>query len=158
MWWTRRASYFAPVLLLHRRCAIRCNFTDRAGSSAALRLLRCAATSSEHADLRRIAMLRLAVTRNAALLRRAARPPPRVRLLSTPSEAMEAKLRDELDAVNVTVEDVSGGCGAMYKAYVESPKFAGLNTVKQHKLVQGVLKEEIAEMHGFTLKTAKPQS
>ena len=101
-------------------------------------------------------MLRLAVSRNAgALLRRTA--PPRVRLLSTPSEAMEAKLRDELDAVNVTVEDVSGGCGAMYKAYVESPKFAGLNIVKQHKLVQGVLKAEIAEMHGFTLKTAKPR-
>ena len=102
-------------------------------------------------------MLRLAVSRNTgALLRRTA--PQRVRLLSTPSEAMEAKLRDELDAVNVTVEDVSGGCGAMYKAYVESPRFVGLNIVKQHKLVQGVLKEEIAEMHGFTLKTAKPQT
>ena len=102
-------------------------------------------------------MLRLAaVSRNAAtILRRSA--PTRLRLLSTPSEAMEAKLRDELDAVNVTVEDVSGGCGAMYKAYVESPKFAGLNTVKQHKLVQGVLKAEIADMHGFTLKTAKPR-
>ena len=102
-------------------------------------------------------MLRLAVSRNTgALLRRTA--PQRVRLLSTPSEAMEAKLRDELDAVNVTVEDVSGGCGAMYKAYVESPRFVGLNIVKQHKLVQGVLKEEIAEMHGFTLKTAKPKT
>ena len=103
-------------------------------------------------------MLRIAVTRHAGtFLRRTA--PPRVRLLSTetPSEAMEAKLRDQLDAVAVTVEDVSGGCGAMYKAYVESPKFAGLNTVKQHKLVQGVLKAEIAEMHGFTLKTAKPR-
>ena len=42
-------------------------------------------------------MLRLAVTRNAgALLRRTA--PTRLRLLSTPAEAMEAKLRDELDA------------------------------------------------------------
>ena len=102
-------------------------------------------------------MLRLAaVTRNAAtILCRSA--PTRLRLLSTPSEAMESKLRDELDAVNVTVEDVSGGCGAMYKAYVESPRFVGLNIVKQHKLVQGVLKDEIAEMHGFTLKTAKPR-
>ena len=112
-------------------------------------------------DLRQIAMLRLAVTRNAgALLRRSARPPPRVRVLSTetPAEAMEAKLREQLDAVAVTVEDVSGGCGAMYKAYVESPRFVGLNIVKQHKLVQGVLKEEIAEMHGFTLKTAKPKT
>ena len=105
-------------------------------------------------------MLRLAVTRNAALLRRAARPPPRGRSLATetPAEAMEAKLRDQLDAVAVTVEDVSGGCGAMYKAYVESPRFVGLGVVKQHKLVQGVLKDEIAEMHGFTLKTAKPQT
>ena len=104
-------------------------------------------------------MLRLALTRNAVLLRRSARPPPRARVLSTetPSEAMEAKLRDELDAVNVTVEDVSGGCGAMYKAYVESPRFVGLGVVKQHKLVQSVLKAEIAEMHGFTLKTAKPR-
>jgi stress-induced morphogen len=101
-------------------------------------------------------MLRLAVSRNTgALLRRTA--PQRVRLLSTPSEAMEAKLRDQLDAVAVTVEDVSGGCGAMYKAYVESPRFVGLGVVKQHKLVQGVLKDEIAEMHGFTLKTAKPR-
>ena len=103
-------------------------------------------------------MLRLAVTRNAATIFRRAARPPRVRLLSTPSKAMEAKLRDELDAVAVTVEDVSGGCGAMYKAYVESPRFVGLNTVKQHKLVQGVLKAEIAEMHGFTLKTAKPRT
>ena len=105
-------------------------------------------------------MFRLAVTRNAALLRRAARPPPRGRSLATetPAEAMEAKLRDQLDAVAVTVEDVSGGCGAMYKAYVESPRFVGLNIVKQHKLVQGVLKDEIAEMHGFTLKTAKPKT
>ncbi len=105
-------------------------------------------------------MLRLAVTRNAAtILRRSVRPPPRVRFLSTetPAEAMEAKLRDQLDAVAVTVEDVSGGCGAMYKAYVESPRFVGLGVVKQHKLVQGVLKAEIAEMHGFTLKTAKPR-
>ena len=104
-------------------------------------------------------MLRL-VTRNTALLRRAVRPPPRARALSTetPAEAMEAKLRDQLDAVAVTVEDVSGGCGAMYKAYVESPRFVGLGVVKQHKLVQGVLKDEIAEMHGFTLKTAKPQT
>ena len=45
------------------------------------------------------------------------------------------------------------GCAAQ----VESPRFSGLNVVKQHKLVQGVLKAEIAEMHGFTLKTAKPQ-
>ena len=45
----------------------------------------------------------------------------------------------------------------MYKCYIESPQFAGLNTIKQHKLVQGVLKDEIADMHGFQLKTALPK-
>ena len=98
------------------------------------------------------------------------------------------KLKAELGAVEVAVEDVSvraprpsanerrararrprasrpefrarapqGGCGAMYKCYIESPRFAGLNTIKQHKLVQGVLKDEIADMHGFQLKTALPK-
>ena len=42
-------------------------------------------------------------------------------------------------------------------AQVESPKFAGLNVVKQHKLVQECLKVEISEMHGFQLKTKLPQ-
>ena len=99
-------------------------------------------------------MLRLALKRSSAALR----PRLSARLLSsTPSDDMAAKIIRELDATVATVEDVSGGCGAMYKAYVESPKFAGLNIVKQHKLVQGVLKAEIAEMHGFTLKTAKPR-
>lgn len=45
----------------------------------------------------------------------------------------------------------------MYKCYIESPQFQGMNTVKQHKLVQSVLKEEIAAMHGFTLKTSLPK-
>ncbi|KAH8057437.1 hypothetical protein JL720_14162 [Aureococcus anophagefferens] len=83
--------------------------------------------------------------------RTGARRPHQLQLaaaLSTPSEQMEVKLKAELGAVEVAVEDVSGGCGAMYKCYIESPRFAGLNTIKQHKLVQGVLKDEIADMHG----------
>ena len=145
------------MLLLHHYREASRNYTDSAGSSSRL-LLSAAKRLLAQDHLRHATMLRVAVTRNAAtILRRSA--PPRVRVLSseTPAEAMEAKLRDQLDAVAVTVEDVSGGCGAMYKAYVESPRFVGLNIVKQHKLVQGVLKEEIAEMHGFTLKTAKPR-
>ncbi|KAK7234369.1 iron-sulfur cluster-associated protein [Aureococcus anophagefferens] len=113
--------------------------------------------------------------------RTGARRPHQLQLaaaLSTPSEQMEVKLKAELGAVEVAVEDVSvraprprqtkaqaraararasrpefarapqGGCGAMYACYIESPRFAGLNTIKQHKLVQGVLKGEIADMHG----------
>lgn len=73
------------------------------------------------------------------------------------SLSSEASLRDTLtkalEATTVSVEDVSGGCGAMFKIFVESPKFKGLSTVKQHRLVNDVLKEEIKEMHGLTIFT-----
>ena len=40
---------------------------------------------------------------------------------------------------------------------VVSEEFKGLNMVKQHKKVSEVLKEEIAEMHGITIKTYTPE-
>ena len=53
----------------------------------------------------------------------------------------------------IIVKDMSGGCGAMYNIYVASPSFKNLNMIKQHRLVQGILKEEIKEMHGLTIET-----
>jgi stress-induced morphogen len=41
----------------------------------------------------------------------------------------------------------------MYAIEIESPKFAGLTVIKQHKLVNQVLKEEIAKWHGVQLRT-----
>jgi stress-induced morphogen len=41
----------------------------------------------------------------------------------------------------------------MYAIEIESPKFAGLSPIKQHKLVNAVLKEEIAKWHGVQLRT-----
>ncbi len=51
------------------------------------------------------------------------------------------------------VQDISGGCGSMYAIEIESPKFKGLSVIKQHKLVNQVLKEEIAQWHGVQLRT-----
>jgi stress-induced morphogen len=51
------------------------------------------------------------------------------------------------------VQDISGGCGSMYALEIESPKFKGLTVIKQHKLVNAVLKEEIAKWHGVQLRT-----
>jgi stress-induced morphogen len=51
------------------------------------------------------------------------------------------------------VQDISGGCGSMYAIEIESPKFQGLTVIKQHKLVNQVLKEEIAQWHGVQLRT-----
>jgi BolA-like protein 3 len=41
----------------------------------------------------------------------------------------------------------------MYALNVESPKFNGLTVIKQHKLVNQVLADEIKKWHGVQLKT-----
>ena len=66
---------------------------------------------------------------------------------------MENILREELGADHVKIEDISGGCGSMYKMFVVSEEFEGLNKIKQHRLVQRALASEIADMHGLILDT-----
>ncbi|CAK1542851.1 unnamed protein product [Leptosia nina] len=56
----------------------------------------------------------------------------------------------------VSIEDISGGCGAMYEISIEAKEFVGLSRVKQHRLVTDTLKTEIAEMHGIRIHTALP--
>ena len=41
----------------------------------------------------------------------------------------------------------------MFKIHVESPQFAGKGLVAQQRIVNTVLKDEIAAMHGLTLTT-----
>ena len=50
----------------------------------------------------------------------------------------------------------TGGCGSMYKVNIQSPKFAGISLVKQHRMVTEVLRSEIVEMHGLTINTSVP--
>lgn len=63
------------------------------------------------------------------------------------------KIKGELEPVKLEVQDISGGCGSMYAIEIESTKFEGLTMIKQHKLVNQVLKEEIAQWHGVQLRT-----
>ncbi|SGZ49582.1 CIC11C00000004216 [Sungouiella intermedia] len=81
-----------------------------------------------------------------------------VRLLSAPPmEQYEQKIYDILklhfSPSNLAVKDVSGGCGSMFAITVESPQFKGIPMIKQHRLVNEVLKDEIAKWHGLQLKT-----
>ena len=41
----------------------------------------------------------------------------------------------------------------MYQLQIESEKFKGLSVIKQHKMVNEVLKEEIKGWHGVQLRT-----
>lgn len=58
--------------------------------------------------------------------------------------------------MRLEVQDISGGCGSMYGLDIVSPRFKGLTVIKQHKLVNSVLAEEIKGWHGVQLKTKAP--
>lgn len=53
----------------------------------------------------------------------------------------------------VIVEDRSGGCGANFYIMVESEVFRGLPRLRQHRIVQEVLKDEIAKWHAVSIET-----
>lgn len=62
-------------------------------------------------------------------------------------------LNEEFKPLRLQVQDVSGGCGSMFAILVESAKFKGLPMIKQHRLVNETLKDEIKKWHGLQLKT-----
>lgn len=45
----------------------------------------------------------------------------------------------------------------MFEVFVEDREFQGLTTLKQHKLVTGILKDNIKEMHGLRIHTSIPK-
>ncbi|KPQ40304.1 MAG: BolA family protein [Phormidium sp.] len=67
-------------------------------------------------------------------------------------------IRTELGEAEVQVRDLTGG-GDHLEAVVVSPKFAGLSLVKQHQLVYGALRGELASeaIHALALKTYTPE-
>jgi stress-induced morphogen len=73
----------------------------------------------------------------------------------------EKKVRDILShrfpqANTIDVVDISGGCGAMFEIIVETPDFKGLSMVKQHRMINEALKDEIKDMHGLRIHTSVP--
>ncbi|KAJ1976031.1 hypothetical protein H4R33_006528 [Dimargaris cristalligena] len=86
-----------------------------------------------------------------------------LRFYSTPTFANQGerqiyeKLTQALEPTTLTVADISGGCGSMYRISVCSPKFQGLNLVRQHRKVNEILKDEISGMHGLQLETSAPK-
>ncbi|KAI7880634.1 bola-like protein [Lichtheimia hyalospora FSU 10163] len=64
------------------------------------------------------------------------------------------KLTQALEPHKLRVVDVSGGCGSMYAIDIASKSFEGTSIVKQHRMVNQILKEEIKDMHGLQLKTS----
>jgi stress-induced morphogen len=73
-----------------------------------------------------------------------------------PDQVKEA-IRRVLPDAAVDVEDLTGG-GDHLQVKVVSSAFAGLNRVKQHQLVYGALRSELASeaIHALALQTSIP--
>ncbi|TKY89891.1 hypothetical protein EX895_001188 [Sporisorium graminicola] len=70
------------------------------------------------------------------------------------SQELETAIRQKVQNVStLVVSDVSGGCGQAYDVVIVSDAFQGLNTLKRHRMVNELLKDEIAQLHAFSQKT-----
>lgn len=78
---------------------------------------------------------------------------------SETESAIQQKLQHALTVKEVDVRDTSGGCGTMFEIKIIAEEFQNKSIVQQHKVVTKILKEDIAQWHGFTLVTsASPES
>ncbi|CAO1629561.1 unnamed protein product [Sympodiomycopsis kandeliae] len=73
--------------------------------------------------------------------------------MSSGEEEIHGLLTKRFNPAHLQVQDVSGGCGSFYAIIIASKDFQGLNTVKQHRLVNECLKDIIGGIHGLQLKT-----
>lgn len=73
-------------------------------------------------------------------------------------KAIAEKISKGLQATSISVQDTSGGCGAMYSIDVVAEDFAGKSIVKQHQLVTKLIQDDIKKWHGFQLTTKPPSS
>ncbi|KAI0637746.1 bola-like protein [Trametes polyzona] len=102
-------------------------------------------------------MLALALSRRIARPQLAPRLPALARAyaagqtkFATDGErVIHQKLTEKFKPTELHVEDVSGGCGTFYQIIIASDEFKGLPLVKQQRLVNQTLKEEIQGIHGL---------
>lgn len=86
-------------------------------------------------------------------------PPAEKAALQRPSDMNEAEtevftlLEKELEPTELSVKDISGGCGSMYGIEITSSRFNGLGVLKQQRLVNEVLGERVKGWHGVQLRT-----
>ncbi|PYH46834.1 BolA family protein [Aspergillus saccharolyticus JOP 1030-1] len=73
------------------------------------------------------------------------------------ADLLRSKLFDQLQAQHVEIEDLSGGCGQAFQAVIVSPQFEKKNMLARHRLVNSVLKAEIAAIHAWTPKCYTPE-
>ncbi|GAA5983608.1 hypothetical protein JCM11641_007298 [Rhodosporidiobolus odoratus] len=76
--------------------------------------------------------------------------------LSDGEKLLKDKIEGAMQGAKVEVQDVSGGCGSFYAISIAHESFKGLSMIKQHRIVNELLADEIKGMHGLQLKTKAP--
>ncbi|KAI0016309.1 bola-like protein [Xylariomycetidae sp. FL0641] len=76
--------------------------------------------------------------------------------LDDAESAIWDKLVTEFAPTQLTVQDISGGCGSMYGIEIASHKFRGVNMLKQQRMVNAVLGDQLKGWHGLQLRTRVP--
>ncbi|KAI1781388.1 bola-like protein [Hypoxylon cercidicola] len=66
------------------------------------------------------------------------------------------KLTAEFSPTELMVQDISGGCGSMYGIEIASEKFRGVNMLKQQRMVNAALGDQMKGWHGVQLRTKVP--
>lgn len=78
---------------------------------------------------------------------------------ATREERIRKILQKELSPIELEVIDSSGGCpGGSLNVYVVSKQFEGMPLIKQHRMVNSLLKEEIKDFHAINIATASKPS
>ena len=76
---------------------------------------------------------------------------------SITESTLKHPLAQALDTTYVSVEDMSGGCGQAFNAVIVSSQFEKKSLLQRHRLVNGVLKNEIAAIHAWTPRCLTPE-
>lgn len=76
--------------------------------------------------------------------------------LNDAESAIWDKLTAEFSPTQLLVQDISGGCGSMYGIEITSEKFRGVGMLKQQRMVNAVLGDEMKSWHGVQLRTRIP--
>ncbi|EMR08425.2 hypothetical protein PNEG_03261 [Pneumocystis murina B123] len=73
------------------------------------------------------------------------------------AKKIEQALKERLDAVEAIIQDVSNGCGTSFRCKIVSERFANLNILARHRLVNNALKNEIDSLHAFSQEDYTPE-
>ncbi|GJJ10659.1 hypothetical protein Clacol_004886 [Clathrus columnatus] len=70
---------------------------------------------------------------------------------------LENALKNAIPISHLEIIDQSSGCGESYAVLIVSEAFEGKLTLARHRMINELLKNQIAQMHAFSQRTLTPK-